>query len=176
MRYNPTISRTFSMKSGSLESLKVSLRWGARAKARQMRRILVWLSPHALAIERVLQWVAFFGVDSKVIASTRSISASLSLSGVPTRASSSRPSRRLWTNRLRHFPTVCMVKLSRVATAVLLDPSAHAKTTRARCASACADLGRRAHRSRVACSSCVNMSLGIGRPLRIVASFIQAST
>jgi len=86
-----TMSRTFSMNIGSLESLKVLVRWGARA--RQMRRTLVWLSPHAWAIERVLQCVASFGVDSKVVANTRSTSVSLSRSGVPSRGSSSRPSR-----------------------------------------------------------------------------------
>jgi hypothetical protein len=41
LRYSPTMSRTFSMNSGPLESLKVSLRWGASAKARQMRLTLV---------------------------------------------------------------------------------------------------------------------------------------
>jgi hypothetical protein len=35
--YSPTMSRTFSTNSGSLESLKVSLRCGCRPKARQMR-------------------------------------------------------------------------------------------------------------------------------------------
>jgi hypothetical protein len=37
------MSRTFSMNSGSVDSLNVSLRWGARAKARQIRLIELWL-------------------------------------------------------------------------------------------------------------------------------------
>lgn len=37
LRYSPTMSRTFSTNSGSVESLKVSLRCGCRLKARQMR-------------------------------------------------------------------------------------------------------------------------------------------
>ena len=36
-RYKPTMSRTFSTKSGSRESLNVSLRCGCRPNARQMR-------------------------------------------------------------------------------------------------------------------------------------------
>jgi hypothetical protein len=39
------MSRTFSMKSGSRLSLKVSERWGASEKARQMRLTVDWLSP-----------------------------------------------------------------------------------------------------------------------------------
>jgi hypothetical protein len=52
------MSRTFSTKAGSEESLKVSTRCGFSAKARQMRQTAVWLSPVALASERLLQCVA----------------------------------------------------------------------------------------------------------------------
>ncbi|OPY93069.1 MAG: hypothetical protein A4E73_00486 [Syntrophaceae bacterium PtaU1.Bin231] len=68
------MSRTFSIKSGSVESLKVSQRWGCKAKARQMRLIALWLSPEAAAIERVLQCVASGGDDSSVMVITRSTS------------------------------------------------------------------------------------------------------
>src|SRR5215207_1786251 len=51
----PTMSRTFSTNSGSVESLKVSTRCGFRPKARQMRQTAVWFRPVALAKERVLQ-------------------------------------------------------------------------------------------------------------------------
>src|ERR1041385_3606320 len=91
------------MKSGSVESLKLSLRWGAKAKARHTRWTLVLLKPQAAASERVLQCVAFLGVDSKVIVSTRSTSASLRRRGVPGRGSSNKPSTRLCRKRLRHF-------------------------------------------------------------------------
>jgi len=37
LRYRPTISRTFSMNSGSFESLNVSVRCGCNAKARHTR-------------------------------------------------------------------------------------------------------------------------------------------
>ena len=36
------MSRTFAMNSGSVDSLNVSLRWGARAKAREIR-LIDWL-------------------------------------------------------------------------------------------------------------------------------------
>ncbi len=79
------MSRTFSMNSGSLESLKVSVRWGWSENARQMRLMVLRLSPEASAIERVLQCVAPRGVVSRVRASTRSTSVSLTLRGVPDR-------------------------------------------------------------------------------------------
>jgi len=86
------MSRTFSMNSGSFDSLNVSLRCGCREKACQIRLTVLRLSPHCAASERVLQWVASFGADSSVIVSTRSTSASLTLRGVPGRGSSNNPS------------------------------------------------------------------------------------
>src|SRR5215472_2395703 len=44
-RYNPTMSRTFSMNSGSFDSLNVSVRCGCNAKARQMRFTVLRLNP-----------------------------------------------------------------------------------------------------------------------------------
>jgi len=41
LRYSPTISRTFSTKNGSVESLKCRWRWGWSPKARQIR-CTVW--------------------------------------------------------------------------------------------------------------------------------------
>src|SRR5450755_1407322 len=67
--YRPTISRTLSMNSGSLDSLNVSLRCGCSAKACQMRPTVLRLRPACLAKDRVLQCVASFGVDSSVIVS-----------------------------------------------------------------------------------------------------------
>ena len=77
------MSRTLSMNSGSRLNLKLWLRCGWREKARQMRLMLLWLSPVAWASERVDQWVAACGWVSRVRARTRSTSASLSLRGVP---------------------------------------------------------------------------------------------
>ena len=60
------MSRTFSINNGSRESLKVSLRCGCSANARQMRWMVVGAMPVAWASERTLQWVASAGVDSSV--------------------------------------------------------------------------------------------------------------
>ena len=79
------MSRTFSTKSGSLESLKVSTRCGFRPKARQMRQTAVWLSPVALASERVLQCVASAGVASRVVVTACSTCSSVILRGAPGR-------------------------------------------------------------------------------------------
>ena len=86
------MSRTFSMNSGSRDSLKVSQRCGFRPNARQMRLTVAALSPHALAIERVLQCVAPAGIVSKVCTTTRSTSSSPIVRGAPGRGSSSKPS------------------------------------------------------------------------------------
>ena len=66
------MSRTFSANSGPVESLKVSTRCGFRPKARQMRQTAVWLSPAALASERLLQCVASAGAASRVVVTARS--------------------------------------------------------------------------------------------------------
>src|SRR5437016_10259474 len=64
----------FSTKSGSLDSWKVVARCGCRAKARQIRLTVLWLSPAFAAIPRVLQCVASRGVVSAVRVRTRSTS------------------------------------------------------------------------------------------------------
>ena len=46
--YRPTMSRTFSINSGSGDSLNVSLRCGCNPKARQIRLIVMRLKPGGL--------------------------------------------------------------------------------------------------------------------------------
>jgi hypothetical protein len=87
------MSRTFSMNSVSLESLKVSTRCGCNASARQMRLTAGWLSPLRLAIARVLQWAASRGFVPRVHRTTRSTCASEIFRGAPGRGLSSKPSR-----------------------------------------------------------------------------------
>ncbi len=156
VRYSPTMSRTLSMNSGSFDSLKVSTRCGCSANAFQMRAMAVWLMSHCLARLRVDQCVASRGVDSSVVVKTRSTSASVILRGTPGRGSSSKPSRRRARNRPRHLPTVCFVTCTSRAIAVAVSPAAHRSTSRARKASACAVVGRRAQRSSVSRSSVVS--------------------
>ena len=100
------MSRTFSMKSGSVESLKVSSWCGFKAKARQMRLTADWLMPVASASERVDQWVAsrrrlLQGLCDHPLDPRLEI-----VRGLPGRGSSCKPSNLWMMNRLRHLATV----------------------------------------------------------------------
>ena len=68
--------------------LKVSMRCGCNAKARQMRWMVEGAWPTARAMERRLQWVASGGVSSRVRRTTSLMSSSLMRLGVPGRGSS----------------------------------------------------------------------------------------
>src|SRR2546430_7247389 len=116
---------------------------------------------------RVLQCVASRGLVSSVSVTTSSTCASLTVRGAPGRGSSSSPSSRLARNRLRHFPTVCFVSRSFRATRVFVSSAAHPRMTRARCARACAVVGRRVQRCNISRSGSVNVKGGIGRPMRM---------
>ena len=113
------MSRTFSISSGSGDSLKVSLRWGRSPKARQMRLTVMRLRPVVRASERVLQCVAPGGVVSNVVMTTCSTWASVTVRGVPGRGSSSNPSIRSRAKRVRHLPTVAGDRRRRRATVLL---------------------------------------------------------
>jgi hypothetical protein len=63
-----------------------------------------------------------------------------------------------------HRPQLHKLGRSR-ATRVLVRPLAHASTIRARCANACAVVGRRAQRSSMSCSSSLSVSTAMGRPI-----------
>src|SRR5437870_5413730 len=130
-----------------------------------MRLTVLWLNPHRVAMARVLQCVASRGVASSVSVTICSTWASLMRRGAPGRGSASNPSSRAATNRLRHLPTVCLVRRSSRATRVFVRPLAHAKITRALCANACAVVGRRVQRSNASRSSSVSLSTGLGRPI-----------
>src|SRR4051812_7981404 len=154
--YRPTMSRTFSTKAGSEESLKVSTRCGRKPKARQMRLTAVWLMPARRAIARVLQCVAFRGASSSVRATRRSTASSPMLRGAPERGASASPSNRCSAKRPRQVATVCRLKPSAAATPRLVAPgSAQASTARMRWASACPTPRRRSRR----CSSPRSASL-----------------
>jgi hypothetical protein len=56
--FSSTTSRTLATKSGSVESLKVSNRYGCRPKARYIRCTVETDSPLDRAMPRELQWVA----------------------------------------------------------------------------------------------------------------------
>ena len=175
-RYSPTTSLTFSMKKGSADNLKVSVRWGCNPKARQMRLTVLWLSPLRWAMDRVLQWVASRGAVSSVSVITRSTSSSVTARGRPLRGSSDSPSSLRSRNRERHFPTVCFDTPNWTDTAVLFRPSAPLRMILARRAKACAVFGRRAHRARASRSSSSNVNGGSGRPMAISVLLMPVAT
>src|ERR1700738_4308289 len=65
-RERPTMSRTLSTNSGSLDSLDVLLRGGFNPDAAHIRRIVGWEKPVSAAIERIDQCVALAGVVRNV--------------------------------------------------------------------------------------------------------------
>lgn len=165
-RYRPMTSRPLSTKAGSLESLKVSARWGWRPKARHTRLTIVWLIPERAAMLRVLQGVASLGWLSRVRATRRSTSASPTVRGAPGRGASERPARRCSAKRPRHSITLGRLTFKVRATALLVAPgSAQASTMRARVATAWLPWARRVQRLSSASSStlrCSGLALGPG--------------
>jgi hypothetical protein len=105
-RDRPTTSRTCSTNSGSLDSLKVSVRCGGSRTAFQIRPTMERLSPERLAIDARDQWVASGGVSSRVATITASTCSSLMFLGAPGRGASTSPSSRRATTRARHLPTL----------------------------------------------------------------------
>src|SRR5829696_681133 len=154
------------MNCGSVESFQVSARCGLRPNARQMRLTAVWLIPVARAIDRVDQWVAPWGVSSKVFTITCSTCASVIVRGTPGRGSSPRPSSRRVENRRRHLATVAACTPNCSPTSTFDKPSAQASTIRQRNANAWLLLRRCAHRCSVWRSSSDNRICTVGRPRR----------
>jgi hypothetical protein len=153
------------MNSGSLLSLNVSARCGLSRNSRQIRPIVERDNPVSAAIEARDQCVACFGVRSSVATITASICSSPIVRGAPGRGSSSRPSRRLSTNRRRHLLTVAGTIPSLAATCVLSSPCEQASTIFDRNASDCADFARRDQPSNCSRSSPVNTNSALGRPV-----------
>jgi hypothetical protein len=137
------MSRTLSTNSGSVDSLKVSLRCGCSENAFQIRCTVDGASPDARAMPRELQCVLPTGSVSSVVVTTSATFCSVMVRGAPDRGSSRRPSKRFSAKRRRQVVTVTRVMPSRFAIARLLTPSAASNTISARMASARATLRRR---------------------------------
>ena len=152
------------MNWGSLLILNVSTRWGLSPNAFQIRPTVDFDNPDSLAIDARDQCVASVGWRSRVLTTTNSIRSSSIVRGAPGRGSSVSPSSRLSTNRCRHLHTVCGHTPTSAATSLLDLPAAQPNTMRHRCASACEDFARRAHRCNVSRSSSVNTTAVTGRP------------
>lgn len=168
--YSPTISRVFSTKSGSVDSLNVSLRCGCKPNVFQIRKIADCERPVWAAISRVLQWVAFFGRDVSVFVTTSSTRSSDMRRGGPALGASLNPCKRIARKRSRHLHTVTLDTPTRSATSSFESPLLDCKTMFARSTSCCADLGRRTQRSSSERSSSVTLSSRSGRPRCIVQS------
>jgi hypothetical protein len=123
-----------STKYGSVDSLKVSERWGCRPKARQIRDTVDWERPSSLAIALVDQCVAFLGVDSSVRFTTAATCSSLTERGPPDLGRSPRPAMRCSLKRARQRPTDCPVMPTRAPTSLFDMPSAQARIIRHRTA------------------------------------------
>ena len=89
---------------GELEGLSTM---GLQSEDPPMRCTVLRHRPLAWAMPRMLQCVAPGGVASKVCVMTRSTSWSVTVRAAPGLGLSSRPSRRVATNRWRHLQTVC---------------------------------------------------------------------
>ena len=100
------------------------------------------------------------GVLSNVAVITASTCSSTTVRGRPGRGSSSRPSSRCATNRVRHFRALVMWTSSLSAIDVLLMPSAAANTIRDRVANPLALVDRRDHATNWERSSSVRSTTG----------------
>ena len=161
------MSRTLSINQGSGDSLNVSVRCGCNPKARQIRPMVAWLRPVALAMPRVLQWVLPRGVDSRVRTTTSSTCASVMRRGAPGRGSSVKPSSRSARNRVRHLQTVVGDRCRRLAIPRVGWPSAQARMMRARRASCGAVRDRWASEVKACRSSSVKVTAAGRGPLRM---------
>jgi hypothetical protein len=132
----------------------------SQTKARQIRDTDDCDIPSSAANDRVDQCVASRGVVSSVAVITASTCSSATVRGRPGRGSSSRPSSRWATNRVRHFRALLMWMSSLSAIAVLLIPSAAANTIRERVANPLALIDRRDHANNWERSSSVRPTTG----------------
>ena len=157
-RYNPTTSRNFSSKRGSLLSLKVRIRCGFSPWARHTRLTKLCVVFRCRAIDRHDQWVASTGIVCVVASRTwlRS-SACLSESLPPWFAPRGRSFSILdipsFATRLRQRPTLFASVPSSAAIALFVIPSDAIRTIRARSRRRTEVLRAEAHFSSFLCSS-----------------------
>src|SRR5467141_3173833 len=131
-KYNPTISRTFSTKNGSVESLKCFCRCGSNPKACQMRCTVDFDTRVSAAICRILQCVPPFGFVSSVWRTNCATRSSLIGRGRPGRNSSCNPATSYFRKRRRHLPTVALVSSNCRAICRFVLPEALSKIILAR--------------------------------------------
>src|SRR6476646_3840928 len=142
-KYSPTTSMSLSSNFGSVDTLKVSTRCGAKPRSDQIRCTVAGLTPTCLAIVRHDQCVAPGGVVVVVNSTIRAIVSS-GIEGLRPRPSRifSSPANPSSTNRVRHARTVTGVTPTSSAITALATPSAAISNTRdcntCRCGTDCA--------------------------------------
>src|SRR5580692_6738642 len=171
LRYRPTTSRSFSMKNGSVDSLKLSLRCGWRPSSLKYRWTLVAEIVVSAAIVRTLQCVEpSAGLVCNVLWINSATRSSSIVRGLPGRTSSYRPLMRCSRNRARHLPTVARVSCRRLAISLFGSPAAAARTMRARVTSAAGIERERVIEASCDCSASLNINSTFGRPIGMLVS------
>lgn len=167
------MSRTFSTKNGSVESLKWRCRCGSNPNARQMRCTVDFESRVWPAICRTLQCVPPFGFVSSVLRTNWATRSSLIGRGRPGRNSSCSPATPCSTKRRRHLPTVALLSPSCRAMCWFIFPAALSKTIRTRVTSPAGSDRELAILSSCARCSGLNTNAAFGRPIAIGTSIVH---
>lgn len=127
--------------------------------------------PVSAATERTLQWVEpSTGLVCSVVLIRPARRSSSMLRGGPGRTSSYSPATRRAMKRVRHLPTVALVRPRRAAIELLVSPSALLRTMRTRTLSAAGRDRLRANDVSCVRSSSVISNVAFGLPLLIAVS------
>src|SRR5712691_9356069 len=161
------MSRTFSTKNGSVESLKWRCRCGSSPNACQMRCTVDFESRVWPAIWRTLQCVPSFGFVSNVLRTNCATRSSLIGRGRPGRNSSCNPDTPCSKNRCRHLPTVALVSPIWRAICRFVLPEALSKIILARLTSPAGRDRELARLSSCSCCSGRKTNCAFGRPIAI---------
>src|SRR3989338_4008188 len=167
------MSRTFSTKNGSFDSLKDRWRCGCTPKACQMRCTVDFASRLWAAIWRTLQCVPSRGFVCKVLRIRLAIRSSLIERGRPGRHSSCNPLIPWTRKRRRHLPTVASVHRKRPAIERFVKPCALSRMIRTRVTNPCGRERELARLSNCARCSGVNTRSGLGLPSFMDTSIVH---
>src|SRR5918995_198318 len=104
LRYSPTTSEIFRSSSGSVENLKVSVRWGFKPWARQTRVTVTWDTRRRRPSRREDQWVtpSFWGAPAGGAPTPRSPGGGGGAGGGPPRGWPPAPDGRAVAKQSRH--------------------------------------------------------------------------
>src|SRR5262252_592045 len=172
-KYSPTISRTFSTKNGSVDSLKCFCRCGCKPKACQIRCTVDLDMRLWDAICRTLQCVPFLGLVSSVLRTNCATRSSLIGRGRPGRNSSCRPATSCSRKRCRHLPTVALVNPNWRAISMFVFAEALSKIILARLTNPDGRERDLANDSNCSRCSAPNTNAAFGRPIAIGTSIVH---